>query len=97
MVSSSATKSRTRTPLAHGVVAALLKRLTHRNPTVALSFELHWELASRAWTAGLVRVITDRVSGAYPTYVWVGSVEFRDGVRDADGGGRAASAMRGCG
>ncbi|KAF8210785.1 hypothetical protein K438DRAFT_2011320 [Mycena galopus ATCC 62051] len=35
---------------AHNVVAALLKRLTHRNPN---------ELASRAWTAGLERVVTD--------------------------------------
>ncbi|KAJ7693157.1 hypothetical protein B0H17DRAFT_881822, partial [Mycena rosella] len=58
---------------AHGVVAALLKRLAHRNPNVQLytlslaealskncSIELHRELASRAWTAGLERVITDR-------------------------------------
>ncbi|KAJ7113908.1 hypothetical protein C8R44DRAFT_676373 [Mycena epipterygia] len=58
---------------AHNVVAALLKRLTHRNPNVQLyalslaealskncSIELHRELASRAWTAGLERVITDR-------------------------------------
>ncbi|KAJ7467826.1 hypothetical protein B0H11DRAFT_2174869 [Mycena galericulata] len=60
-------------PGAHGVVAALLKRLTHRNPNVQLyalslaealskncSIELHRELASRAWTTGLERVITDR-------------------------------------
>lgn len=60
---------------AHNVVAALLKRLTHRNPNVQLyalslaealgkncSIELHRELASRAWTQGLERVITDRVS-----------------------------------
>ncbi|KAJ6477376.1 hypothetical protein C8R47DRAFT_924579, partial [Mycena vitilis] len=60
-------------PGAHGVVAALLKRLTHRNPNVQLyalslaealgkncGIELHRELASRAWTAGLERVITDR-------------------------------------
>ncbi|KAJ7817716.1 hypothetical protein B0H14DRAFT_3877425 [Mycena olivaceomarginata] len=58
---------------AHNVVAALLKRLTHRNPNVQLyalslaealgkncSIELHRELASRAWTQGLERVITDR-------------------------------------
>ncbi|KAJ7155778.1 hypothetical protein C8R46DRAFT_1116440 [Mycena filopes] len=58
---------------AHNVVAALLKRLTHRNPNVQLyalslaealskncSVELHRELASRAWTQGLERVITDR-------------------------------------
>ncbi|KAF8210778.1 hypothetical protein K438DRAFT_1916531 [Mycena galopus ATCC 62051] len=58
---------------AHNVVAALLKRLTHRNPNVQLyalslaealskncGIELHRELASRAWTAGLERVVTDR-------------------------------------
>ncbi|KAJ7613020.1 hypothetical protein FB45DRAFT_692250, partial [Roridomyces roridus] len=58
---------------AHNVVAALLKRLTHRNPNVQLysltlaeslskncSIEVHRELASRAWTSGLERVITDR-------------------------------------
>ncbi|KAF7322102.1 hypothetical protein MKEN_00733800 [Mycena kentingensis (nom. inval.)] len=58
---------------AHNVVAALLKRLTHRNPNVQLyalslaealskncSIELHREIASRAWTQGLERVITDR-------------------------------------
>ncbi|KAJ7029652.1 hypothetical protein C8F04DRAFT_903472, partial [Mycena alexandri] len=58
---------------AHNVVAALLKRLTHRNPNVQLytlslaealgkncGVELHRELASRAWTQGLERVITDR-------------------------------------
>ncbi|KAJ6606929.1 hypothetical protein B0H10DRAFT_1716228, partial [Mycena sp. CBHHK59/15] len=58
---------------AHNVVAALLKRLTHRNPNVQLyalslaealskncSIELHRELASRAWTGGLERVVTDR-------------------------------------
>ncbi|KAJ6520673.1 hypothetical protein DFH09DRAFT_851751, partial [Mycena vulgaris] len=58
---------------AHNVVAALLKRLAHRNPNVQLytlslaealskncSIELHREIASRAWTAGLERVITDR-------------------------------------
>ncbi|KAJ6552741.1 hypothetical protein B0H19DRAFT_1295038 [Mycena capillaripes] len=58
---------------AHNVVAALLKRLTHRNPNVQLyalslaealskncGIGLHRELASRAWTAGLERVITDR-------------------------------------
>ncbi|KAJ7722686.1 hypothetical protein B0H16DRAFT_1599916 [Mycena metata] len=57
----------------HNVVAALLKRLTHRNPNVQLytlslaealgkncGVELHRELASRAWTQGLERVITDR-------------------------------------
>jgi signal transducing adaptor molecule len=62
---------------AHNVVAALLRRLTHRNPNVQLyalslaealskncSIELHRELASRAWTGGLERVITDRVSWA---------------------------------
>ncbi|KAJ7065538.1 hypothetical protein C8F01DRAFT_1351415, partial [Mycena amicta] len=58
---------------AHNVIAALLKRLTHRNPNVQLyslslaealskncSIELHREIASRAWTSGLERVITDR-------------------------------------
>ncbi|KAJ7264385.1 hypothetical protein C8J57DRAFT_1031367, partial [Mycena rebaudengoi] len=60
---------------AHNVVAALLRRLTHRNPNVQLyalslaealskncSIELHRELASRAWTGGLERVITDRTT-----------------------------------
>ncbi|KAJ7088861.1 hypothetical protein B0H15DRAFT_288079 [Mycena belliarum] len=58
---------------AHNVVAALLKRLAHRNPNVQLytlslaealskncSIELHREIASRAWTSGLERVVTDR-------------------------------------
>ena len=57
------------------MVAAVLKRLAHRNPNVQLyalavtealskncGIELHRELASRSFTQGLERIITDRVS-----------------------------------
>lgn len=59
---------------ARNVVAAILKRLTHRNANVQLytltlaeslskncGLTLHRELASKAFTAGLEKVITDRV------------------------------------
>ena len=59
---------------ARNVIAAILKRLAHRNPNVQLysltlteslskncSKELHTELASRAFTQALERLITDRV------------------------------------
>ncbi|KAK7031936.1 hypothetical protein R3P38DRAFT_3313840 [Favolaschia claudopus] len=58
---------------AHDVIASLLKRLAHRNPNVQLyalsvaealgkncGVEVHRELASRAWTGGVERVVTDR-------------------------------------
>ncbi|THU95019.1 hypothetical protein K435DRAFT_667261 [Dendrothele bispora CBS 962.96] len=58
---------------AHEVLVALLKRLAHRNPNVQLytltlaealskncGIEMHRELASRAWTGGLERVVVDR-------------------------------------
>jgi signal transducing adaptor molecule len=61
-------------PSARDVIAAILKRLAHRNPNVQLySFilveslskncgkELHQEIASRAFTQALERLITDRV------------------------------------
>lgn len=56
-------------------MAALIKRFAHRNPNVQLyalslaesllknlGIELHRELASKAFTQALERVITDRVS-----------------------------------
>lgn len=65
---------------ARNVVAAVLKRLTHRIPNVQLyalslaeslskncGVELHRELASKAFTQGLEKLITDRV-GDSPLY-----------------------------
>lgn len=59
---------------ANSVIAAVLKRLAHRNPNVQLyalslaealskncGIELHREIASRAFTQGLEKIITDRV------------------------------------
>ncbi|PPQ80001.1 hypothetical protein CVT25_001407 [Psilocybe cyanescens] len=58
---------------AHNAIAAILKRLAHRNPNVQLyalslteslsknlGIEIHRELASRAFTQGLEKLITDR-------------------------------------
>ncbi|KAI0796115.1 hypothetical protein C8Q75DRAFT_710948 [Abortiporus biennis] len=58
---------------ARNVIAAILKRLAHRNPNVQLytltlaealtkncGIEVHREVASRAFTQGLERIITDR-------------------------------------
>lgn len=55
-------------------MAAVLKRMAHRNPNVQLyalslaeslskncGVELHRELASRAFTQGLEKIINDRV------------------------------------
>jgi signal transducing adaptor molecule len=55
-----------------------MKRLAHRNPTVQLyalslseslgknlGIDIHREIASRAFTQGLEKLITDRVSNAY--------------------------------
>ncbi|KIJ65246.1 hypothetical protein HYDPIDRAFT_89233 [Hydnomerulius pinastri MD-312] len=60
---------------ARNVIAALLKRLTHRSPNVQLyslslteslskncGIELHRELASRAFTQALEKLITDRTT-----------------------------------
>lgn len=60
---------------AHSVIAAVLKRLAHRNPNVQLyalslaeslsknlGIELHREIASKAFTQGLEKLVTDRVS-----------------------------------
>lgn len=59
---------------ARNVIAAVLKRLTHRNANVQLyalalvesmskncGLELHREMASRAFTQGLEKIINDRV------------------------------------
>jgi signal transducing adaptor molecule len=59
---------------ARNVIAALLKRLAHRNPNVQLyalslaesltknlGIELHREIASKAFTQGLEKIVTDRV------------------------------------
>jgi VHS domain len=59
---------------ARNVISAVLKRLAHRNPNVQLysltlteslskncGKELHTEIASRAFTQTLERLITDRV------------------------------------
>jgi hypothetical protein len=61
-------------PSARNVIAAVLKRLAHRNPNVQLysltlteslskncGKDLHTEIASRAFTQALERLITDRV------------------------------------
>ncbi|KAG7093261.1 hypothetical protein E1B28_006944 [Marasmius oreades] len=58
---------------AHNVIAATLKRLAHRNPNVQLytlslvealskncGLEVHKEIASRAFTQGLEKLVTDR-------------------------------------
>ncbi|KAI0076568.1 hypothetical protein K474DRAFT_1662768 [Panus rudis PR-1116 ss-1] len=58
---------------ARNVIAAILKRLAHRNPNVQLytltlaealtkncNIQLHREIASRAFTQGLERLVTDR-------------------------------------
>lgn len=60
---------------ARNVVAAVLKRLAHRNPNVQLyslilaealskncGLEVNREIASRSFTQGLERLVTDRVS-----------------------------------
>ncbi|KAG9223879.1 hypothetical protein CCMSSC00406_0007741 [Pleurotus cornucopiae] len=60
---------------AHNVIAATLKRLAHRNPNVQLyaltlaealskncGVELHREIASRAFTQGLEKLIADRTT-----------------------------------
>jgi len=60
---------------ARNVIAAILKRLAHRNPNVQLysltlaeslskncSKQLHTEIASRAFTQALERLITDRTT-----------------------------------
>ncbi|KAL4262752.1 Class E vacuolar protein-sorting machinery protein HSE1 [Pleurotus pulmonarius] len=60
---------------AHNVIAAILKRLAHRNPNVQLyaltlaealskncGVELHREIASRAFTQGLEKLIADRTT-----------------------------------
>lgn len=59
---------------ARNVIAAVLKRLAHRNANVQLyslavaealskncGIEVHREIASRAFTQGLERLVTDRV------------------------------------
>ena len=59
---------------ARDIIAAILKRLAHRNPNVQLysltlteslskncGKDLHSEIASRAFTQALERLITDRV------------------------------------
>lgn len=59
---------------ARNVVAAVLRRLSHRNPNVQLytltlsesltkncGIEVHREIASRAFTQGLEKLIADRV------------------------------------
>ena len=59
---------------ARNVIAAILKRLAHRNPNVQLytlslaesltkncGIEVHREVSSRAFTQGLERIVTDRV------------------------------------
>lgn len=61
---------------ARNAVAALTKRLSHRNPNVQLyALELantlaqncgkpiHQELSSRTWTGALTRLVNERVSG----------------------------------
>jgi hypothetical protein len=67
---------------ARNVMAAILKRLAHRNPNVQLysltlteslskncGKELHSEIASRAFTQTLERLITDRVRKLLPSLV----------------------------
>ncbi|KAJ7579176.1 hypothetical protein C8J56DRAFT_796695 [Mycena floridula] len=60
---------------AHNVIAAILRRMAHRNPNVQLyalslaealskncTIDLHREIASRAFTQGLEKIITDRTT-----------------------------------
>ena len=60
---------------ARSVIAAVIKRLQHRNPNVQLyslalvealskncGLEVHREIASRSFTQALERLVTDRVS-----------------------------------
>ena len=67
---------------ARSVIAAILKRLAHRNPNVQLyslaladslskncTVELHREIASRAFTQALEKLITDRVRVHSPSLV----------------------------
>ena len=67
---------------ARNVIAAILKRLAHRNPNVQLyslaladslskncTVELHREIASRAFTQALEKLITDRVRVLSPSHV----------------------------
>ncbi|KAH9915662.1 uncharacterized protein B0H18DRAFT_885721 [Fomitopsis serialis] len=62
-------------PGARNIVAAVLKRLAHRNPNVQLytltlaesltkncGIEVHREIASRAFTQGLEKLVTDRTT-----------------------------------
>ena len=64
---------------ARNVIAASLKRLAHRNPNVQLytltliealskncGVEVHREIASRAFTQGLEKLVTDRVCVSLP-------------------------------
>jgi signal transducing adaptor molecule len=59
---------------AHNVISAILKRLAHRNPNVQLyalslaeslqknvGIEINREIASKAFTQGLEKIIIDRV------------------------------------
>jgi hypothetical protein len=70
---------------ARNVIAAVLKRLAHRNPNVQLyalalgealskncGAHLHREMASRSFTQGLEKLVTDRVRCAKPrtTNIW---------------------------
>ena len=64
---------------ARNVIAASLKRLAHRNPNVQLytltliealskncGVEVHREIASRAFTQALEKLVTDRVCASLP-------------------------------
>ncbi|KIJ55536.1 hypothetical protein M422DRAFT_151809 [Sphaerobolus stellatus SS14] len=80
---------------ARNVIASLLKRLTHRNPNVQLyslalaealskncGVELHREMASRSFTQGLEKLVTDRMThekvkrkALYLISLWTGEFE----------------------
>lgn len=73
-IRSSSSQVLTLFPSARSTIAALLKRLAHRSPNVQLyalslaeslskncGIVLHRELASRVFTQGLERLVTDRV------------------------------------
>ena len=75
---------------ARNVIAAILKRLAHRNANVQLytltlaeslskncGLTLHRELASKAFTAGLEKLIMDRVRSAHHHALIPGSIVFR--------------------
>ncbi|KAG6899047.1 hypothetical protein C0993_001399 [Termitomyces sp. T159_Od127] len=81
---------------AHNVIASILKRLAHRNPNVQLyalslteslskncDVQLHREIASKAFTQGLEKLVTDRtthekVRKRALSLIWTWTAEFEN-------------------